>query len=547
MTRGQTIAAARLVLAAGLIGLILVLPGTPADLRPADLLRLPLELPVLLLGLAILPAEGRKTQAVRGAIVLWLLMVCLQKTGDFGMYSAFNRPFNAILDLPLLVSAWDLAVGSVGIVLASLVLVLMLALFGVLGAALWWATGQWTAVELSRGKHRLATATTILAAGVMIADIGYALRASYAPGDPPGVARSARLLPERISLLRRTIADLRQFQEQNRRDRYVGAEHLLDRLAGRDVLFVFVESYGRTSLEAPLYAPTHQQTLRRAERALADAGLAVRSAWLTSPIVGGQSWLAHGTVASGLMIDNQTRYGAMLSSKRRTLWQIAAASGFRTAAVVPAITLAWPEGRVLGFQQILAAADLGYRGAPFNWITMPDQFTLTALDRLLRAGTDPRPLFAQVVLISSHAPWVPIPDLVAWDKVGDGTIFNQWATAGDPPEVVWRDPDRVRDQYRKSIDYTLRTVMDYAARQGQDPPLMIVLGDHQPAPFVAQMESREVPVHVIGPPDLVAHVASWGWTDGLIPDGRAPVWPMEAFRDRFLDAFTSDPPAASPP
>jgi hypothetical protein len=48
---------------------------------------------------------------------------------------------------------------------------------------------------------------------------------------------------------------------------------------------------------------------------------------------------------------------------------------------------------------------------------------------------------------------VPVPDLVAWDEIGDGTIFNAMALSGDPPDVVWRDRDRVRDQYRQAVDY----------------------------------------------------------------------------------------------
>ena len=253
--------------------------------------------------------------------------------------------------------------------------------------------------------------------------------------------------------------------------------------------------------------------------------------------MGGQSWLAHGTLASGLRLDNQTRYGAMLASPRRTLYEIAADEGFRTVAVMPAITLAWPEGRMLGFSEIFGAADLGYRGRPYNWVTMPDQFTLTALDRI-RATRGGHSTFAQVALVSSHAPWVPVPQLVDWEAVGDGTILNRWAEAGDPPEVVWRDRDRVRDQYRQSIDYALRAVLGHAARQTGALPLIVVLGDHQPAPFVALGESRDVPVHVIGPPDLVARTHGWGWTEGLVPDPGLPAWPMEDFRDGFLEAFS---------
>ncbi|MDX5402356.1 MAG: hypothetical protein LPK02_09260 [Rhodobacterales bacterium] len=176
---------------------------------------------------------------------------------------------------------------------------------------------------------------------------------------------------------------------------------------------------------------------------------------------------------------------------------------------------------------------------------MPDQFTLAALDRNLRqSDTDPS-LFAQVALISSHAPWVPVPRLLPWDTLGDGTVFNEMATSGDRPDEVWRDHDRVREQYRMSISYALETIVSYALRHADDPPLMIVLGDHQAAGFIALDERSDVPVHLIGPPDLLAHVADWGWTEGLIPADDAPLLPMEAMRDALLRAFTQPTPAGA--
>jgi hypothetical protein len=36
---------------------------------------------------------------------------------------------------------------------------------------------------------------------------------------------------------------------------------------------------------------------------------------------------------------------------------------------------------------------------------------------------------------------------------------------------------------------------------------------------------------------VLDRVAGWGWTDGLRPAADAPVWRMDAFRDRFLTAF----------
>ena len=154
----------------------------------------------------------------------------------------------------------------------------------------------------------------------------------------------------------------------------------------------------------------------------------MRSGFLTAPTQGGQSWLSHASFASGLWINDQSRYQAYLASGRRGLFHHAQAAGFRTAAVMPAITRPWPEALRMGFDRVLAAGDLGYRGQPFNWVTMPDQFTLAATDRLLRAP-GAAPLFAQIALISSHAPWVPVPRMVAWDQVGDGRVFDAMAQA----------------------------------------------------------------------------------------------------------------------
>jgi hypothetical protein len=143
-----------------------------------------------------------------------------------------------------------------------------------------------------------------------------------------------------------------------------------------------------------------------------------------------------------------------------------------------------------------------------------------------------------MALGSSHAPWVPVPDLVPWDAIGDGTIFNDMAQSGDPPEVVWRDRDRVREQYRQAVDYALRVVFDYAARHAADPPLIFVIGDHQAAGFVALDERPDVPIHVIGPEALVAGTASWGWTEGLVPEGTVEVRSMATMRDLILETYS---------
>ena len=132
-----------------------------------------------------------------------------------------------------------------------------------------------------------------------------------------------------------------------------------------------------------------------------------------------------------------------------------------------------------------------------------------------------------------------MPPLLPWEEIGDGSGYR---VEGEPAEVVWRDPDRVREQFRRSLEYALRAVGGFAARRAGDPPLIVLLGDHQPASFVSEDPAgRDVPIHMIGRPEVLARIDGWGWTPGMVPAATAPVWDMEAFRDRFLDAFGAAP------
>jgi hypothetical protein len=531
---------AALAAAAILFHLVLVVPDRLNAVTFAALTLFPLELPALLAGLAVLPPRSRWTPWLRGALVAWLLASVTLRLADLGMRSAYNRPFNPAIDLHLLPAGVNLLSTSIGGVAAWAALLAAVAALMLLGAGLWWATGRWTGLARDRWTRRTAAGIAAVSALVAVMEAGHRLDAWSAPVRPPGDPFALRTTASQAARMVTTLDQMAAFGRAVANDPFADGAARLDRADGHDILVVFVESYGRSSIDAPLYAPTHTATLRAGAAALADRGLAMRSGWLTAPMVGGQSWLSHATLGTGLWVADQPRYAAALASGRQWLFHLGRDAGFHTAAVMPAITLAWPEAEKMGFDTILPAADLGYAGPRFNWATMPDQFTLAALDRLVRDPVDD-PVMAQVALVSSHAPWVPVPDMIPWDALGDGTVFAPQAARGDPPEVVWRDRDRVRDQYRKAIDYSLTAVLAYAARQ-DDPALMVVLGDHQSAPMISQSDSFDVPVHVIGPPELVAHFDPWGWTPGLVPDADLLPWPMDAFRDRFLAALTSDAP-----
>jgi hypothetical protein len=103
---------------------------------------------------------------------------------------------------------------------------------------------------------------------------------------------------------------------------------------------------------------------------------------------------------------------------------------------------------------------------------------------------------------------------------------------------MWTDITR---KYVDSVDYTLKVLRDYIARYVTDDSLIIILGDHQPAPLITgEGASRSVPVHVISrDPELLAPFEEWGFIPGMVPKTGPATLPMEAFRDRFLAAFSA--------
>jgi hypothetical protein len=480
-----------------------------------------------------------------GLMALATTLVVGSKIAELALRESLGRPLNPLLDLQLASSLVDLLTETLGGVLGWLSIA-GLALLPFLVFAGTWAALRATQRALER---RLARNATLAASAALIVVFALQQTAPQALGPQRLVSdhASATLLGQ-WRLAAAVQASLQSFQGAIAQDRFrtVPAGRLLARLGGADVLLMFVESYGRSALELPRYARTLVPTLEAFDERLAEHGLFAASAWLTSPTVGGQSWLAHGTLESGLWLPDQAHYDALVHSERLTLTRAFARAGYRTVAIKPAITRPWPEGERLGFAQIYAAADLGYAGKPYNWVTMPDQYTLAALERAERARPG-LPLFAEVSLISSHAPWTPVaPVLEHWSTIGDGSVFSRWAEDGDPPAVVWRDPERVRAQYARALDYVLRVLASYAANFADENTLLILVGDHQPAPLLTgEGASRDVPIHVIsGDPELLAPFEAWGFTPGMRPQPAAPARPMDAFRDFFLDAFSAPAAAA---
>jgi hypothetical protein len=146
---------------------------------------------------------------------------------------------------------------------------------------------------------------------------------------------------------------------------------------------------------------------------------------------------------------------------------------------------------------------------------------------------------AEITMTSSHEPWTPVPQMVDWNSIGDGSGFAPQALVGKKRSVLWKDPAQTQAEYAKSIAYSVQTLTSWATTYGDDNLVMVFFGDHQPIPLVSgQGSSHDVPITIVAKdPKVLDRIASWGWQDGLKPDPQAPVWRMDQFRDKFLTAF----------
>ncbi|MCE2542927.1 MAG: sulfatase [Acidobacteria bacterium] len=483
---------------------------------------------------ALLPHTRWRRIAAWGAAAV-LILGSLLAFADAVFRLSLGRALNLYLDIPLAADAGRLIAGVAGGG-GTLVAAVVVSAAGLLAVRV--IAGRLMRIALPGGRR-----WTLAAAGAVAAVA--ALAAGTVPALGPRVAApAARLAADQARHAVRMFNERDAFAAElgAAPADYASVPRLLHRLRGRDVLIAFVESYGMSAIEDPRYAPVLGPRLDALAARTSAAGLHLATGRLAAPTQGGQSWFSHLSLLSGLWVDNQLRYDLLLAEGRETLIDDFRRAGHRSAALMPANTLAWPEGERLGYDEIWTRRDIDYAGPALNWVTMPDQFTWSFLQRRIRRSGDPRPVFAELGLISSHAPWTPIlPVLDDWDVIGDGAVFERWRDAGEPPHELWLDHDRVREHFALSVDYAVHAATGYAERYVDDRTLLIVLGDHQPAPLITGEDAtRAVPVHVIsGDPALVRPFLGWGFSAGARPDRSRPAAGMDAFRDWFVGAFSA--------
>jgi hypothetical protein len=535
------------VLAGVLVLLALTLPSRLEDVAPGAFVRLPVEAIVYLAIVLALPSRLvrlRTTLAVAAGFVLGLTAVF--KVLDMGFLEALNRPFDPLIDWRYLGSLVETVRGSTGGPLGFLLLVLagvlVVALLVVLPLSLLRVTrvAAWHRGLMLRAVAVLAALWVALSMLDVRTDAG-----------PVASREVAAYVSGQVTRVPSELRDRREFARAAETDpmRRVPAADLLTGLQGKDVLFVFVESFGRVAVDGSSFAPGVTEVLDSGTRELRRKGFASQSAYLTSPTYGALSWLAHSTLQSGLWVDSQQRYDHLVTSPRLTLSRLFGRAGWRTVAVIPANNRDWPQGAFYHFDHVYDSRNVGYQGPRFGYPTMPDQYTLDAFHRLELATTHRRPVMAQINLITSHAPWSRTPRMIPPSAVGDGSVYDGMPEQLPSETDIWPSSERVRAAYGHAIEYSLEAVLSFMTTYGDENLVVVMLGDHQPATIVSGQDAgRDVPIAVAArDPAVLDRISGWGWTDGLRPASDAPAWRMDTFRDRFLNAYNRSVPRGGHP
>ena len=534
-----SIAAGLTILAALIVWAALVAPDQPSAVRLTGFLRVPLEGLVLVALAVTLPRGARRVLA--GVVGPLLALIVILKILDIAFFTAFARPFDLIGD------AGDAGIGietmrdALGRTEANLIVyggvALTIALFVLMTLAMF----RLTRVAADNRRWSLGAVAGLGAVWLLCSVSG----AQLLPRTPVASTSAASYVVHQVRTVQADIHDEGVFASQIRHDAFrdTPGSRLLTGLRGKDVLLVFVESYGQVSVQGSSFSPAIDALLNKGTTQLRDAGFSARSAFVNAPGFGGISWLAHSTLQSGAWADNQRRYDQLVATDRFTLSDAFNRAGWRTINFAPADDRGWQEGSSFyHYDKLYDRRDLGYRGPGFNYAPMPDQYMFAALQRLELAKAHRRPLFAEVDTVSSHMPWDRIPQMVPWNELGNGSIFNRVPVDSEPGSFWWHS-NEVKAAYARSLEYSLNTLISFVQHYGKKNLVLVVVGDEQPLAIVSgQNASHDVPISIIAhDPSVLKRIGGWDWQSGLLPSPHAPVWRMSALRDRFLTAYGPQP------
>jgi phosphatidylglycerophosphate synthase len=526
------------VLAVVVVWTDLLLPDRAWQLTPSAFARIPVEALVLIAVALVLPATPRRIVAAIAGVLFGVLTFA--KFLNIAFYEFVDRSFNPVTDWGNLRPGLDVIRDAIGASRTDLALVALWVGLALIFIAITAAVVHVTTVA---ARHRRG-AVGGLAALTAVSAVSAGLSLQLIPGSPVASTSETALAVAQVRATQAALSDPRHFERiihGSDPQARIPAADLLTGLRGKDVIVVFVESYGQVAVRDSSVAPGVDAVLRRSTTSLARAGFSTQSAWLTAPGFGGISQLAHSTLQSGLWVNTIQRYAELVHSSRFTLSDAFDKAGWNTAIDSPEDDTSFAAGKhFYHFDQLYNQYNVGYRGPAFGYASVPDQYTYAEFQRL-ELGPGHKPVMAEIDTVSSHSPWTPLPTMVPWSKVGNGSVYDPMPARGPTALSMFGNINRVRQAFGQSIQYSMQVLTSWVTELHDPNLVLILLGDEQPAGGVSPPgASHAVPISIVAhDASVFRQIAPWHWQDGLVPGRSAPLEPMNDFRNQFLKTFST--------
>ncbi|MDQ1547886.1 MAG: hypothetical protein QOH69_2790, partial [Actinomycetota bacterium] len=459
-----------LVVALVLMVVVPLIPGVTASGSTLALLRIPIESLIVVVLLALIP--WRPLRIVVSAIFGLFVAFALALAGlDAAFEYALDIHFDPT-DWPQVGDGYGVVRDSIGSTAAILVLILLaiVAAGTILGMA-------WAALRVDAAVRRNRTRGGVFAgAAVAVWVVALLVGAQLVAGQPVAASASIGAITSASSRATSSLTAQQKLPEEVKTDPYakVPTSDLLTSLRGKDVVIAFVESYGQVAVQGTSFSGGVDKVLAQGQSQLTADGYSDQSAWLTSPTFGGLSWLAHSTLQTGLWVNKAPIYSDVIRSKRFTLSDAFGQAGWRTVSDVPSDTQPWSFGTSFyHYDTLYNANNVGYAGPKFGYAQVPDQYTWQYFYDHELAGPH-QPVMAEIDFVSSHTPWAPLPQMVPWSAVGNGSVYDPQPAESESSDTVWEHPATVQQFYGQSVQYSLNAMFSFLHTYN-DPNLVVIM------------------------------------------------------------------------